>query len=151
MNVQPPVAAELWQQIPPPVQSALLEAWRQAEQRCQSLEDQLRQLHDRLDPKDPPPAFRATAFTPAERKDVSPAFVPPVLTPLDKPVPVPVLPEQEAKPNRGRHRRHHRTRAEKRAHRREKIAEWARNYLFWPALVVIVILALWVLLMLIRP
>jgi hypothetical protein len=151
MNIQPPVAAELWQQIPPLVQSALLEAWWQAEQRCQSLEDQFRQLRDHLDRKAPPPNSLASTFTPAERKDVSPAFVPPMLTPLDKLSQSPVLPEKETTLNRGRRRRHHRTRAEKRARRWEKMAEWARRYLLWHALVVAIVLALWVLLTLIRP
>src|SRR5262245_54445149 len=51
MNVKPPIATELWQQIPPPVQSALLEAWEEAERRRQSLEDQILDLKARLDPK----------------------------------------------------------------------------------------------------
>src|SRR4051794_2266090 len=95
MNGQPPVAPELWQQIPPPVQSALLEAWEQAERRRQSLEAQVLDLKARLDPK-----------------AVLPEFNPPSLAaPLVEAGPV--TPAQEAKLARGRRRRHHRTPEEK--------------------------------------
>jgi hypothetical protein len=135
MVVKPPVAAELWHQVPPPVQSALLEAWQQAEQRCQTLEDQLRQLRDHLDRKDVSTAFTATA--------------PPVTTPPDKPSPV--APARDTKLSRGRRRRHHRTPEEKRARRKEKLAAAAKRYLFWPAIVVAIASIIWGMLRLLIP
>jgi len=132
MSVQPPIAPELWQQIPPPAQSALLEAWEQAQRRCQSLEEQLRQLRDRPD-----------------RKDILPSFTPPSLPPLDKPNPTP--PAHDTKLSRSRHRRHHRNPREYRKRRREEIVETLKRYLFWPLLVVVAFLLMWGLLQIINP
>lgn len=153
MNVKPPVAEELWQQVPPPVQSALLEAWAQAEQRRQSLEEQLRQLRGWKGHVDADQE-KVTALQEQLRqargwKDPPSTFAQPLLTPTEKPNPVP--PEQDTKLSRGRQRRQHRTAQEKREQRRERMDELIRRYLFWPALIVAVVLILWGVLLLTNP
>src|SRR4051794_13641244 len=48
MEPQPPIPAELWGQIPPPAQAAILALVRQYEQRLQALQKQVDDLHHRL-------------------------------------------------------------------------------------------------------
>ena len=128
MNENPPVAPELWQQIPPPVQSALAEAFARAEQRCQSLEEQLREAQARLTHVVRLPDFPSPK--------------------LDKPeTDSPVLPTQEAKPPRGRRRLRHRSPKgwfkRWRLRAAENLAENMQQYLFWLLVAVAVALGLW--------
>jgi hypothetical protein len=127
MNENPPVAPELWQQIPPPVQSALAEAFARAEQRCQSLEEQLRQAQARLAP---------IAHLPD-----SPSLK------LDKPdIASPVLPTQSP-PGSGRRRLRQRSSKGRFKRWRMKAAEnFAENfpqYLLWLLVAAAVALGLW--------
>src|SRR4051794_8272888 len=48
MEPQPPIPAELWGQIPPAAQAAILALVRQYEQRLQALQKQVDDLHHRL-------------------------------------------------------------------------------------------------------
>ncbi len=48
MRQEPPIAAELWDQIPPAVQAALLLVLQQYEQRIATLEQRVRELEERL-------------------------------------------------------------------------------------------------------
>jgi hypothetical protein len=128
MNENPPVAPELWQQIPPPVQSALVEAFARAEQRCQTLEEQLRQAQARLGPTARLADFPSLKF--------------------DKPeIPSPVLPTQPAQPSHGRRRRRHRSPKGRFKRWRQRAAEHLfenlSQYLFWLLVVVASALALW--------
>jgi hypothetical protein len=128
MDVKLPVAPEVWQQIPPPAQSALLEALEQAQRRCQSLEEQLHHLQSRVE--------QPGVSTPSH--------------PLELPGPTPAA--RDTKLSRRHHRSHHRSPEEKRrARRREKFLEAAKRHLFWPLLVAAVVLALWVVLQMIGP
>jgi hypothetical protein len=128
MNDNPPVAPELWRQIPPPVQSALAEAFARAERRCQSLEEQLRQAEARLGPADRP------ADVPARK--------------LDKPeIPGPVLPTPAPQPGPGRRRRRHRSAKGRfkrwRLRAAENLAENFTQYLFWLLVAAAIVLGLW--------
>jgi hypothetical protein len=132
MNDRPPVAPELWQQVPPPVQSALLEAFARAEQRCQSLQEQLRQTQARLGHVVPFADF-------------------PSLT-LDKPLtPSPIPPTQVTKPGHGRRLRRRRSPKGWVARWRRHVAERFPEYLFWTLLVVASGLVFWLVLQLINP
>jgi hypothetical protein len=134
LNVQPPVAEELWQQVPPPVKSALLEAWEQAERRCRSLEKQLRELQTHLSQRD--------GFT---------TSTPSVLNTSEQANPDSAA--HEAEPSR-RHRHRHRYRYRSpRAMRRRlwKAGVALLGFLFWPAVVLAVAVILWGLLQWIDP
>src|SRR5947208_3946685 len=48
MPPDPPIPAELWNQIPPPAQAAILALVQQYEQRLQALQQQVTQLTERL-------------------------------------------------------------------------------------------------------
>jgi hypothetical protein len=125
MNENPPVAPELWQQIPPPVQSALAEAFAQAERRCQSLEEQLRLAQARLGITARPPDVPSLKF--------------------DKPeLPSPVLPTQTPQPGPGRRRQRSPKGRFKRWRLRtaENLAENFPQYVFWLLVVAAIALGL---------
>ena len=48
MSLQPPIPAELWDQIPPAAQAAIMALVQQYESRLQALQDQVNELQQRL-------------------------------------------------------------------------------------------------------
>jgi hypothetical protein len=48
MSLQPPIPAELWDQIPPAAQAAILALVQQYERRLQNLQKQVTELQQRL-------------------------------------------------------------------------------------------------------
>jgi hypothetical protein len=149
IHIRPPVATDLWQQVPAPVQSALLEAWEHAERRCQDLEDRLRELQTRLGRPDA--AISATPFGALRDEHVGPAqidalpsFTPPTLDTSEKGGPVPASHD-----TRLGHGRRHRHRARRKRPWR-KVVAFMRS-LFWPAVVLAVAAVSWGLLWWISP
>ncbi len=120
MNINLPVATELWQQVPPTAQLAILEAWIQAERQRLSLEERVRELQSRLQAQE-------------GVKETPPPFAGPGLEPVEA-----VRPEQEAKLSKSRRHRHrHRrplTPAEKLLRRHKRFGR-VLKYARWPALV----------------
>jgi hypothetical protein len=48
MMFEPPIRRDLWDQVPPAAQAALLLAFRQYQQRVEALEGRVRELEERL-------------------------------------------------------------------------------------------------------
>src|SRR6516164_142521 len=76
MSLQPPIPAELWDQIPPAAQAAILTLVQQYERRLQALQKQIDELQQRLNqnstnsskpPSSDPPALKRSPPKPPSR------------------------------------------------------------------------------------